>query len=46
MYQDSDKYFIVEGGFGHCGRKEQQYCSSETNSYYWLSYDGLKKLSQ
>ena len=44
IQRDSDKYFILEGGFGNYYGKEQKSCSSEKNSYYWLSYDGLKKI--
>ena len=44
MQQDSDKYLIVEGEFGNCDIKEQKKYSSETNSCYWLIYDGLKNI--
>ena len=44
MEQGSYKYFIGEGGFGNCDRNEWFFCSSETKSYYLLSFDGINKI--
>ena len=47
MQQDLYKYLIVERGFVKCDKNNDNLCSSEKNSYFWLSFDGLEnKLSQ
>ena len=44
MIKNPDKYLIVEGGFGKFDRKNEKLFSSENNSYYWLRFDGFKKI--
>ena len=34
----------MEGVFGNRDKNNERLCSSETNSYYWLSFDGLKSI--